>query len=118
VKPKKAKVTTPAETTTATTARVLFVDVVCSGVNPTPLEPYVNGLVQKICAEADVADLRFAPGDNPLGFGRWKGALAAAVRQSPPEPGEYLLLDVRESEIRQVVVEALQPLCTRVVRGR
>lgn len=98
----------------------LYVDVVFSGTIPMPvkaLEMYIVTLCAEIADHFKVSDLRFAPSDSLIGFGKWKGALAAAVRAAPPPAGMYTLRGVRESEIKQVVLEALEPLCQVVVRG-
>ncbi len=81
------------------------------------LEAYVRACCVTLETEFRVPDIRCA-GEGALAFGKWKGFLASLVRSQPPVPGRYALDGVRESEIRQVVVEALIPLCTVVVRGR
>ena len=99
------------------TGITLFVDVIADGIDARPFDVYVGDLCHALEEEYKVADIRFAPADSPLSFGKYKGALAALIRQHPPNPGVYLARDVRESEIRQVVVEALKPLCAVFVRG-
>lgn len=96
----------------------IVVDTLVEGAVPTSLEPYITGKLRALETHFQAADIRCAANDSALGFGRWKGVLAAAVRAEPPAPGAYLLVDVRESEIRQVVVEALRPLAAVYVRGR
>lgn len=96
----------------------IYVDVLLAGITAGDLEPYIAARCEALAKKGGVADIRFAAHDHPLAFGRWKGALAAAVKADPPAPGAYLVTDVRESEIRQVVVEALRPLCASYVRGR
>ncbi|WP_404370422.1 RecB family exonuclease [Corallococcus coralloides] len=76
-----------------------------------PLASYVGRMVAKIEQECGVVDIRVAPNDSPLAYGKWKGVLAATIRAEPPEPGTYAALGVAGSELMQVAVEALEPLC-------
>nr|WP_253906039.1 PD-(D/E)XK nuclease family protein [Corallococcus exiguus] len=88
----------------------LFVDCVPN----CPVEPlagYVGRMVAKIEQECGVVDIRVAPNDSPLAYGKWKGVLAATIRAEPPESGTYAALGVAGSELMQVTVEALEPLC-------
>lgn len=88
------------------------------GPHAKPLDGYVDDLCKAIAAQYGTGDLRVAPSkDSPLAFGQWKGILAALARAKPPEAGVWYLLDVRGSEVRQVVAEALRPLCATYVRG-
>jgi len=74
---------------------------------------YLDGYVQRICTEiaklAELPDIRCGQGDHPLAFGRWRGALAASIRENPPPQGDWLLLGC-DHEIRQVVKETLKSL--------
>nr|WP_216669112.1 PD-(D/E)XK nuclease family protein [Corallococcus exiguus] len=76
-----------------------------------PLAGYLGRMVAKIEQECGVVDIRVAPNDSPLAYGKWKGVLAATIRAEPPEPGTYAALGVAGSELMQVAVEALEPLC-------
>lgn len=95
----------------------LFVDVVVEGLDLDSLDPYVAEVCETIRAHHQAIDLRCAPKGSDLAYGGWKGVLAATVKAAPPRPGAYVLRDVGESEIKQVVVEALKPLCSAFVRG-
>ncbi|WP_223645516.1 PD-(D/E)XK nuclease family protein [Corallococcus sp. EGB] len=75
------------------------------------LSGYVGRVVARIEQECGVVDIRVAPNDSPLAYGKWKGVLAATIRAEPPEPGTYAALGVAGSELMQVAVEALEPLC-------
>ncbi|MBZ4336442.1 PD-(D/E)XK nuclease family protein [Corallococcus sp. AS-1-12] len=88
----------------------LFVDCV-PNCPAEPLASYVGRKVAKIEQECGVVDIRVAPNDSPLAYGKWKGVLAATIRAEPPEPGTYAALGVAGSELMQVAVEALEPLC-------
>ena len=70
-------------------------------------------------ATSGIRDIRCAPKDGPLGFGGWKGAIAAVVRDSPPPPGVYYL-DTR-GDFADVFADALVSHALRVgavcVRG-
>lgn len=96
----------------------VFVDCLPNGPHGN-LAGYLSGLKSKLEAEYAVADIRCAPSDSPLAFAKWRGVLAAAVRASPPAPGTYVVVGSRSSELVQVLVEALEPLCAAgdYVRG-
>lgn len=96
----------------------LYVDCSVTGVYTSPLDGYITGKCRELEQRFGAADLRCAPMDSPLAYNKWKGALAALVRNEPPPVYRYTLDDVRESEIKQVVVEALKPMCGVFVRGR
>jgi len=96
----------------------LFVDVVVSGLTLTDLEPWIAEVAKEVSAAAGLPDMRLAGPEHTLGYGRWKAALTAAIRAVPPPPGDYTITDVRESEVKQVVIEALRPICAVCVRAR
>jgi len=97
---------------------ILYVDVLFEkGEQPISLDTYINDMVRTIEQKANVPDLRCAPDKHEIAFGRWKGYLAACIRFDPPKPGAYIVHGVTSSEIKQVVVEALVPMCDVVVRG-
>lgn len=106
----------------APTVLELYVDCAVDGLDVESLVPYVDDLCEKLCKQFHAMDVRCAPNqlpdgsDSPLGFGRWKGALAAAARAFPPSPGAYSL-PLEGSEPRQVVAEALRGKCAVYVRG-
>jgi hypothetical protein len=80
------------------------------------LDSYIANLCAMMEAEFKVVDIRIAPNDSPLGFGKWKGALAALAKSEPPESGAYVLLN-GSGELQSVVAEALKPLCSLYVQG-
>lgn len=82
----------------------IYVDCIAPGAND--LAPIVQSACQNICEAFGAVDLRCAPKDSPLGFGAWKGVLAAYMRDYPLEPGDYYL-DTRGSEIFEVAASAL-----------
>lgn len=82
-----------------------------------PLDGYIDGICAELAKAANAADVRCAPQESFLGFGKWKGALDAAIRSAPPPNGFYYLHHVNESEIKQVAVQALRGLCRTLVRG-
>lgn len=94
----------------------LYID--CIPAHPSrSLDAYVAGLCSKLCEEYNVPDVRCGDGQNhPLAFGKWKGALAARVRATPPSPGDWWIV-TRGNEINDVVASALAQLpnasCTR-----
>jgi hypothetical protein len=81
------------------------------------LSTYAARMPAKVSEAGGVDDLRFAGSDSPLAFGKWKGALAMLVREELPPPGVYVAFGLAHSELLQVVVEALEPLCDVVVRS-
>jgi hypothetical protein len=101
----------------AATTRELFVDCIVKGRVTVDLGLYIDNMCNHLATKFNAADIRCAPSDSPLSFGKWKGALAALIRENPPENGVYVLHGVRESEIKAVVVETLEPLCAVFVRG-
>ena len=64
----------------------------------------------------NIADLRSAPKDSPFAYGAWKGYLAAHARDHLPPTGAYEV--ELSNEIHAVIVEALEPVAGRVIRGR
>ncbi|QDF01392.1 AT hook motif [Myxococcus xanthus] len=100
--------------------RVLFVDCIPTtfdGPTPESLTSYVDTMHRKVAEAGGVDDVRFAGSDSALGFGKWRGALAMAARAELPPPGAYFALGVAQSELMQVIVEALEPAFDVVVRG-
>jgi hypothetical protein len=100
--------------------RMLFIDCIPTTFDGPPAEPlasYTDTMHRKVAEAGGVDDVRFAGSDSPLGFGKWRGALAMAVRAELPPPGVYLALGLAHSELMQVVVEALEPSFDVVVRS-
>lgn len=79
------------------------------------LMSWIQEQADRLAKQYGAADVRCAPNDSPLGFGRWKGALAALCREAPLQAGVYCL-DARGSDLAEVAVEALRARA-RVVRG-
>jgi hypothetical protein len=73
------------------------------------LDRWADELAAKLADNCGAADIRCAPEKSPLAFGKWKGALAALVRESELEPGVYVI-DSR-TEFAAVVAEAIRPRC-------
>jgi hypothetical protein len=94
----------------------IFIDAV-PNCDATPLAAYVAKQVADIEKTFDVIDIRCAPSkradgtENPIAFGKWKGALAGAIKADPPPAGTYVALGTHGSELMQVAVEALEALC-------
>jgi len=101
---------------TATAGLVLYVDCISEGVDAEPLDEYVQELCDQLCTQFKAVDIRVAGDDTPLAFGKWKGVLSGFVRARPPKTGSYYVM-IEGSEIKQIVVEALRPLCAAYVRG-
>lgn len=79
------------------------------GVQATSLAPYVDLITRKLAELTGDQDIR-ASDAKQYAFAKWKGQLAAAVRECPPQPGAYVAM-TSESEFVQIAVEALSGLC-------
>ncbi|WP_140799286.1 PD-(D/E)XK nuclease family protein [Myxococcus xanthus] len=111
---------TDAAPSPASALRVLFVGCIpmtFDGPTPESLTSYIDTMHRKVAEAGGVDDVRFAGGDSALGFGKWRGALAMAARAELPPPGAYFALGVAQSELMQVIVEALEPAFDVVVRS-
>jgi len=96
---------------------IIMVDAVVAGLDAKPLEPFVDDMLDEISIDNNRGiDVRCAAEDSPLAFGKWKGVLATFAKSNPPPAGVYTL-HVEGSEARQVVAEALRPLCAVYIRG-
>lgn len=85
--------------------------------SPQSLDGYIDECCASLAEAYKVDDIRFAMNDNALAYSRWKGALAVVVRERPPAPGVYLMNNLSQSEIHQVVAQTLKPMCLTYVRG-
>ncbi len=65
--------------------------------------------------ERRIADIRSASGEHPFAFGKWKGILAAHVKEQTIS-GAFVI-DTRGSELAEVVAEALRSRADLYVRG-
>ncbi len=130
-RPKKSDTTTTTTTTpvpvyaeqSSTAGLWIFVDVEIASIPShmrgmvESLDTYIDGACEALAGQYGAADIRCADGNSPLGFGKWKGALAALVKARPPEAGYYSVGWVRGNEIKETVIEALRPACELLVRG-
>jgi hypothetical protein len=98
------------------TAFELYVDCVVSGVETQDLWPILAETIEGIESTHGLVDLRAAPKNHDLAYGAWKGALTLAVKCLPLE-GRYHLRHVKESEYKQIAVEALSAKAGLLVRG-
>ncbi len=103
-----------AEAKAATPGLTLYLDSIEDGVVATRLEAYAERLAVTLAEEFKATDIRCAPGDSALAFGKYKGALATLVRAEPPAPGAYLVSS--SSEFGMIAFDALAPKA-RCVRG-
>lgn len=110
---------TPTPTPTATPTpsqdqRVnLFVDVVIEGGDVTDLGSRVDSLVEAMRERFDVADIRAGGNDSPLAYGKWKGVLAAALRESGLLNAGTYVIDARGNEIYEEAVQAVRTMVKR-----
>lgn len=116
-KPKRGR---PPKVSTAATPVVTVVEPLVLYVNCFPRRPaqdlsaYISDLCAKLALSAGLSDVRLADGQNPLGFGKWRGALAAAARENPPK-GSCVIVS---GDLADPVIEALSAIAVEVVRGR
>jgi hypothetical protein len=94
----------------------LYVDCVVSGVETQDLWPILAETIEGIESTHGLGDLRSAPKSHELAYGAWKGALTLAVKCLNLE-GRYHLRHVKESEYKQIAVEALSAKAGLLVRG-
>lgn len=74
------------------------------------LEPIADGINKTLSQQTGVKDIRYAPKENPLAYGGWRGAVASATREvivPNLTPGAYAI-HVGTSELHEVVIEQLQ----------
>ena len=107
----------PATATPVWPSRGVEVYIDCVVTCPTEsLHPYLARLCRQLCDAHGALDVRCAPSDSHIAFGRWKGYLAEAIRQDPPPAGAYTL-DTRGSEVAEVAADVLRDLAPVFVRG-
>ncbi len=101
----------------------LFVNCIATGMFfPEDGAPYVRSLCSRLEEAFGCVDLRVPPSDpakaakyaDAMGFGKWKGALSALARQSPPT-GFIRFCYGPTDEVTAAVVEALRPLADVIV---
>lgn len=82
------------------------------------LGPEVDALVEQLACQHNAADLRCAPSDSPLSFGKWKGALTAVLRAEFTPRTSLCGLRCLGDEVREVAAQAIASKFTTVVWGR
>lgn len=85
-----------------------YVDSTPDGVDCESFWPLVDHLVEVMCKEASVPDIRLST-DDRFAFGRWKGVLADMIYSTPLEGGNYQLLHA-QGDIAMVVVETMRQI--------
>lgn len=96
----------------------LFVNVLMRGLPDVKgLDHYLADLCNRLCVQWKAVDIRCAPDDSPLAYGKWKGALAALIRAEPPEPGDYLVHVLEQDELKAVLVQTVAEIADVCVRG-
>lgn len=84
----------------------LFVDCIPT-TNFKSFWPIVNGITERMAKEFGGSDYRTCDANGPLGFGRWKGVVSAALQAITIDGGNYLL-DGATTELGMIVVEAMR----------
>lgn len=100
-------------------AFILLVDQQNISVPHERFEPIVDEWCRLLCQRYGADDIRCAPQDGPLGYGRWPGALAALAREAAAKdliPAGVYALDARDA-IGECVANALRGSCDLYVRG-
>lgn len=82
------------------------------------LGPEVDALAEQLARQHNAADLRCAPSDSPLSFGKWKGALTAVLRAEFTPRTSLCGLRCLGDEVRDVAAQAIASKFTTVVWGR
>ena len=80
------------------------------------LDHYIDALQLVLSKSQGTTDIRVAAKGSAIAYGQWKGAIAALARERLPEPGVYMV-QARNREIVEIVVDALRPECSVFVRG-
>ena len=97
----------------------LYVDCI-PNVSYQSLWPIINEITAAMAKEFGGSDYRTTDPNGPLGFGRAKGVLAAAIREYKFAPGNYLL-DGAFTDTGSIAVEAMREVVARtkglLVRG-
>lgn len=108
-----AAASTPETENTATAEDKIYFYVDC--IPSVPYEsfwPIVNRITEAMAKKFGGDDYRTTDQNGPLGFGRWKGVLAAALREMNIPGGRYVF-DNSMSETGAVVVETMRDIVTR-----
>ncbi len=109
----------------------LYVDCLVDGIATTSLWPVVDALMAKLAVQSGAVlrdergavvkdedgdpiptDVRLADPNGPMGFGRWKAALGAYIREVGLEPANYVF-DGAMTEIGGAVIEAMRDVVRR-----
>jgi hypothetical protein len=85
-----------------------YVDATPDGVECESFWPLIDHLVEVMCKEAGVPDIRLST-DERFAFGRWKGVLANLIHSAPVDGGNYQLLHA-QGDIALVVVETMRQI--------
>jgi hypothetical protein len=71
-----------------------------------------------VCETFDVPDVRLATGDSPLAFGKWRVAIAEAVKAAPMPGGRWFIITHGDELLEAVAIglESVADVCVRGVR--
>lgn len=97
---------------------ILEVYVDCIITAPTEsLHTVLAKICRDLCDEHGCLDVRCAPSDSHLAFGRWKGYVAQRVEEWAKTARGSYTLDTRGSEIAEVAADVLRTAAPLYVRG-
>lgn len=101
------------EPTFVTDKVYFYVDCVPLGVDVQRFEPKISQLNADLSKELGAPDIRCPSNEGPGGFGRWKGIVLAAVRETlaPTLLTGHYVLDARGSELCELVAEGMREVC-------
>lgn len=89
----------------------LLVDVVLDGaLHFQNLAPLVDDVADALAKRFNLDDCRLGDSQSPIGFGKWKAALAAMAREIKVAYGNYYL-DARGNEIYEEFAQAMRTVC-------
>jgi hypothetical protein len=95
----------PITTPTAAPGIAIYVDCIpTSGAPLRYLDGYLSEVLHALETECNTPDIRVSEHEM-LKYGKWKGALAGLIKQSPPDPGVYVV--ERRGDFAEILVEAL-----------
>ncbi len=109
-KPRAAKVDAGVAAPSTDDRVILIVDGTVEGIATTSLHGLIDEWCSALASKFDAADIRCAAQDGPLGYNKWRGALAAFVRETSAQlPAGVYSIDTRGNELAEIVVQALAP---------
>ena len=95
---------------------LIITDAPISGATFPSLDMWAADIVRTVEKKFDLEDIRLAPNNGELGYGRWRGYLSAAARANVPASGTYVWNGVASSEVKLALLEGLESVAV-IARG-